>query len=159
LDDEDETDYAGPVTLFSDDFEDGSLSEWTLTAVENNWYAGTTNPYQGARYAEAKPMNTNEPASVIEKTVNTLGFSGVEVSYSRRLIGLDSADEFKAKWFDGANWQILEQTGGGSANDAGYVFKTFTVSGNNANFKIRFECTAGAVSEFCRVDNVNVVGQ
>ena len=27
---------------------------------------------------------------------------------------------------------------------------------NNPNFKIRFECTAGAVSEYCRVDNVNI---
>jgi len=72
---------------------------------------------------------------------------------------LDSADEFKAKWFDGSSWQVLEQTGSNSANDAGYALKEYNLpssANNNANLKIRFECTAGAVSEFCRVDNVKI---
>jgi len=56
----------------------------------------------------------------------------------------------------------LEQTGIASANDAAYVYKTYTLpakAGNNAAFKIRFECTAGATSEYCRIDNVVVKGQ
>ena len=160
--DNDETDPTGPVDLLFDDFEDGVLDGWTLTTVENNWYVGTSNPYQGTRYAEAKPMNTNEPASNIERGVSTTGYASVEFSYYRRLIGLDVGDEFKVKWFDGGAWNILEQTGSGSVNDASYVQKTFVLpgnAGNNPNFKIRFECTAGAVSEFCRVDNVRVIGQ
>ena len=30
------------------------------------------------------------------------------------------------------------------------------IQNNNPDFAIKFECTAGAVSEFCRVDNVNI---
>jgi len=161
-DDNDETDVTGPVSLMFDDFEDGNLDGWSLASVENNWYVGTSNPYQGLKYAEAKPMNTNEPASILEISVSTVGYGGVTVNYYRRLVGLDSADEFKARWFDGISWQVLEQTGSSSANDAGYVLKSFDLpfgAGDNSAFKIRFECTAGATSEFCRVDNVEIIGQ
>ena len=152
----------GPVTVFFDDFEDGILDGWSLTTVENNWYVGSSNPYQGAKYAEAKPMNTNEPASIMEKSVSTSGYSNIEFIYYRKLVGLDTGDEFKVKWFDGSTWSILEQTGSNSANDANYVYKTFVLplsAGNNPNFKVRFECTAGAVTEFCRVDNVKIIGK
>lgn len=159
--DNDETDMIGPAEIFSDGFESGLIG-WTLTKASgaNNWIASTTNPYEGLKYAESKPMSTTEPASVIEKTISTSGYENIKVSYYRKLVGLDAADEFKAKWFDGASWQILEQTGSSSVNDAGYVLKEYSLpssANNNANLKIRFECTAGAVSEFCRVDNVRLI--
>ena len=162
--DNNETDPTGPTELFFDDFESGSLSGWVLTKVfgGNDWANAVTNPYQGARYAQSQPMSTNEPASVMERSISTSGYASVTVSYYKRLVGLDVADEFQAKWFDGAQWNVLEFTGSNSANDAGYVLKTFDLpanAGDNSNFKIRFECTAGAVSEYCRVDNVNVEGQ
>ena len=162
--DNDEYNPPQPTTLFSDDFESGTLNSWTLTQVSgaNYWTASTTNPYQGTWHANVKPMSTTEPASSMEKGVGTTGYGTITVSYYRRLIGLDVADEFKAKWFDGSTWNILEQTGSNSANDASYILKTFTLpsgAGNNPNFKIKFECTAGAVSEFCRVDNVLVTAQ
>ena len=127
----------------------------------NNWVSMTTNPYQGIRHAESKPQSTTDPASSMERAVSTVGYTSVTLNYARRLIGLDVADEFRAKWSDGSAWYVLEQTGSSSANDAGYVLKSFALPAaatNNANFKIRFECTAGAVSEFCRVDNVIVTG-
>ncbi len=159
-DDNDETDVVGPIEIFFDGFESG-INGWSLTAVSggNKWTASTTNPYQGSYHAQSNPMSTSEPASVMEKAVSTSGYSNIKLSYYRRLIGLDIADEFKVKWFDGTSWNILEQTGSSSANDAGYAFKEYNLpssANNNANFKIRFECTAGAVSEFCRVDNVKL---
>ncbi len=152
----------GPgAIIFYDNFESGNLNSWTTTAVSGGtkWAASKTNPYQGAWHAQSQPRSTSEPASILEKTISTIGYEKIIVSYSRKLVGLDAADEFKAKWFDGASWTILEQIGSSSANDNGYVLKSFALllsADNNANFKIRFECTAGAVSEFCRVDNVNV---
>ena len=147
--------------LFFDGFESGTLGGWTTTAVSGalKWTSNTTNPYQGTRHAQSQPRSTTEPASVLERGISSVGYSGITLRYARRLVGLDIADEFKVKWFDGAAWNVLEQTGSASANDASYVAKTFNLgsaANNNANFKIRFECTAGAVSEFCRVDNVNV---
>ena len=153
--------YNSGGQIFFDNFESGNLNGWSTTAVSggNKWTIATTNPYQGVYYAQSKPMSTSEPASVLEKAISTTGYNDITLKYVRRLVGLDSADEFKAKWFDGANWYVLEQTGKNSANDANYIVKTFNLpasANNNANFRIKFECTAGAVSEFCRVDNVNI---
>ncbi|MCX8158843.1 MAG: hypothetical protein N3D20_00935, partial [Candidatus Pacearchaeota archaeon] len=153
---------SGPIELLNESFESGSLTEWTLITASgaNPWTRATTNPYQGTYYAEAMPQSTTEPASVMEKTISTSGYENIRFNYYRRLIGLDPADEFKAKWYDGSTWYVLEETASNSANDANYVFKNFSLpssANNNPNFKIRFECTAGAVSEFCRVDNVKII--
>jgi hypothetical protein len=98
----------------------------------------------------------------MEKAVSTSGYGTVTVSYARRLVGLDVADEFKAKWFDGTAWNVMEQTGSSSANDAAYVQKQYVLpasAGDNPAFAIKFECTAGATSEYCRVDNVEITGE
>jgi len=146
-------------SVFFDDFESG-LGNWATTAVSggNSWNIATTDSYQGS-YAESNPMSTTDPASILERGISTVGYGNIKVSYYRKLVGLDVADDFQAKWFDGVNWNVLEQTN--SVNDASYVYKEFVLpatSYNNSNFRIRFECTAGAVSEFCRVDNVNIIG-
>lgn len=147
--------------IFFEGFESG-ISGWTTTSVSggNKWIASTLNPYQGNYHAQSQPMSTTEPASILEKQISTAGYFNIKLSYYRKLVGLDIADEFKVKWFDGTTWQILEQTGSASADNAAYVYKEFLLpssANNNSNFKIRFECTAGATSEYCRVDNVKIV--
>lgn len=161
---EDNSEINEPVTIFYDDFESGSLNGWTLTKVSgaNHWAISLVNPYQGTYHAQSQPRSTNEPASVIERGISTFNYNNIKFSYYRRLIGLDTADEFKAKWFDGNSWFVLEQTGSNSANDASYKFKEFILpssANNNPNLKIKFECTAGATSEYCRVDNVKILGE
>jgi len=161
LEDDSEVESVGPVEVFFDGFESGSLIGWVTTAVSGGkiWMVSTTNPYEGTFYAQAQPMSTTDPASLLERPVSTVGYSNLKFSYSRRLVGLDIADEFRAKWYDGSNWFILEQTGSSSVNDASYVYKEFTLplsANNNSNFRIKFECTAGATSEYCRVDNVKL---
>lgn len=156
-----ETNQTTPGVIFEDTFESGTLSGWTTSAVSgaNVWKISSTNPYQGVYYIESKPMSTTTPASILERQISTVGYSNVKISYARKLVGLDSADEFQFKWYDGNTWVILEQTGKSSANNAAYILKEFSLpssASNNPNLRIRFECTAGAVSEFCRVDNVKV---
>ncbi len=156
----DNNEINGPIQLLFDDFEDGNLEGWTTTAVSggNKWQVASVNPYQGTKHAQSQPMSTTTPASILEKSVSTSGYSNIKLSYYRKLVGLDIADEFKAMWFDGSTWQVLEQTGSASANDANYLYKEYSLpsSAGNANFKIRFECTSGATSEYCRVDNVKL---
>ena len=148
---------------FLDDFEDGNISDWTLTAASgaNNCTASTIDPMNGSWHVNCQPQSTSEPASIIEIDINTTGYENITFSYYRKLVGLDVADEFKAKWNNGTAWIVVEETLSNSANDASYVFKTFNLTAdanNNSNFKIRFECTAGATSERCRLDNVGVTG-
>lgn len=150
---------------FFEGFESGSFStnNWTLASASgaNNWTIETTNPYNGTYYAQARPRSTSEPASVMQTAISTAGYTNITFSYYRRLIGLDSADEFKAKWYNGTSWVIVEETLSNSADNPSYVYKSFSLpasSDNNPNFKIRFECTAGAASEYCRVDDIRVRG-
>lgn len=157
--DNDETNSVNPGVLFEDDFEDSNMVGWTLSKVSgaNNWVNANLNPASGTRHAQSQPMSTSEPASVMEVTLSSNGHSSVEIGYQRKLIGLDIADEFKASYYDGLNWIVLEQTGSGSANDASYLSKSYTLP-SSGDIKIRFECTAGATSEYCRVDSVRILG-
>lgn len=153
--------YGPGANILFDGFESGTLNGWTTTAVSGGqkWIIASTNPFQGAKHAQSQPRSTSEPASILERSIGTVGYQGITLKYARKLVGLDIADEFKAKWFNGLTWSVLEQTGSSSANDANYVLKSFALpasANNNQNFKIRFECTAGAVSEYCRIDSVNV---
>src|SRR3989338_7366362 len=95
--------------IFFDGFESGSLNGWNLSRISsaNDWTASTTNPFQGTYHAESWPRYTTEPASALERTISTAGYQNIVFNYSRRLIGLDAADEFKANWFDGTSWTIL----------------------------------------------------
>src|SRR3989344_47159 len=155
--------FVGAAQISYDGFESGEMGGWTLSANSgaNNWTASTTDPYQGSYHAESKHQDTLPvPASVMERIVSTSGYSNITFSYYRKIIEFDSADEFSVKGYSGSSWFTLEQNTSGG-NDAIYVFKSFSLpssADNNANFKIKFECTAGATSEYCRVDNVNISG-
>ncbi len=151
------------TTIFFDDFESGNLNAWNRTNVAGaaNWTANQTNPFVGSWHAQSRPTSTTEPASVLQINISTLGYQNITFMYYKRLVGIDAADEFQAEWFNGTTWTIVEQTGGSTADNANYLFSTFNLtasSNNNTNFGIKFECTAGAVSEFCRVDNVTIGG-
>lgn len=149
----------GPVVLFSDDFESGGIGAWQLSGPGAPWQASALSPGSGTWAARVQPSSTSEPASLLERAVSTVGHSQIAVAYSRQLVQLDSADEFKVRWYDGATWIALEQTGPSSANDGAYAARSYNLpatANNNAAFKIRFECTAGAVTEFCNVDDVVV---
>lgn len=153
--------------LFFDGFESGSFgTNWAAACptggCSNNWVVATTNPYQGTKHAQVKQPGVSKNAT-LTLSFSTEGHLNITVRYYRRLIGLDAADSYYAHWYNGTHWKMLEakQDGSGSANDAAYVYKTFALdssANDNANFKVKFTCEAGAVSEFCRVDNFEVLG-
>ncbi len=149
---------SGPTELFSDGFESG-IGAWTLSKASNAnyWTAATTNPYEGAYSAQVYPMSTTDPASSMEKGISTAGYSTISVSYYRKLNLPTALKRFRAKWYDGTTWNVLELAN--NTADSSYAYRSFTLpssAANNPDFRIRFECTAGASSNFCRVDNVLV---
>lgn len=148
----------GAEILF-DGFEGGTLGDWTLTHTgsANDWTATTTNPHSGTYSAESNPVDAGE-TSAMERIISTLGYNNITFSYQRQLVGIDTVDWFRAKWYDGSTWHTVEEQ---NSEDGDYVSKSFSLTSlanNNANFQVKFECVAGAVSEYCRVDNVNISG-
>ena len=152
------------VTILSDDFNDGNLNGWTLT---NSSVTLPGTPWNNTgTFAEAKPGNgTAIPpngTSTLQRTISTSGFTSITVKYDRQLVGFDAEEEFKASWsLDGVTFTTLEETLNSTPDDAAFVLKTFnlpTSASNNANFRLRFECTSDAQADFCRLDNILLEG-
>jgi len=148
--------------LFTDDFELGTLNakEWVLNSTGDYWGASTDNPMNETYHAQAHQTGAGD-LSYMEVSIDTSGHTNISFSYYRKLVGLDTADDFAAEWYSGSGWVQIEQLGGGIEDNAAYVFKTFNLTStanDNPNFKIRFMCENGAVSEYCRIDNVTVKG-
>ena len=152
------------AAIFSDDFNDGNLNGWTITNSPTT-LPGTPWNNTGT-FAEAKPGNASASpstgTSTLERTISTSGFTSITVKYDRQLVGFGSEEEFKASWtVDGVTFTALEETLNTTTNDTAFVAKTFnlpTTANNNANFKLRFECTTDAQVDLCRLDNVSVEG-
>ncbi len=143
-----------------EDFETGNLNDWTLThtGVAADWQVVTTDPSSGTYHSQSNPQEAGELSSM-ERIISTSGYENINFSYKRKLLGLDTVDWFRSKWYDGSIWYTLEEIN--SANDGSYVYKQYLLpasADDNVNFAIKFECVAGAVSEFCRVDDVNIDG-
>lgn len=156
--DNDETDVIGPTEIFFDGFENG-ISGWTLSHASgaNDWTVSTANPYFGSYHANVNPADTDNPASSLERTISTVDHSNIKFSYYRKLVLPTDLKMFKAKWFDGTTWRVLESTV--HVSDTGYLYKEFDLppsANNNPNFRIKFECTSGAINDYCRVDNVKL---
>jgi hypothetical protein len=140
----------GP-TIFSDGFESGDFVSggWTIsgdTATVSNkaQYTGT----YGAKLGKQ---------SWIEKAVSTAGYTDIHLKYARKTYGLDSGEEFYARWHDGTEWHILEAT-----LDENWAEKDWTLgstANNNPDFKIRFSSNGGHPSqEYSYLDDVEVSG-
>ena len=157
VNDDDETDPTGPVEIFSEGFESGSLSGWLIYGTGTPWKISSGNPNSGTFHVESKQSGAGNP-TYLERAISTSGFTSLSLEYYRKLIGLDAADDFSVEWFDGSIWDALEHVS--SESNSIYIYKTYNLpigAENNSNFKLRFMCEAGAVSEFCRVDNVRIL--
>jgi hypothetical protein len=151
--DRDETD-APAGEIVADGFEDG-LGGWTVSGPGVAWTTSSIDPYTGSRHAYAVQPGAST-MTYLEKSFALSRFDSGRLQYLRRLIGLDSADEFVAEYFDATGWHPLEATGSSSANDATYIQKEFILP--HAATSLRFGCKAGAVSEKCEIDDVSLFG-
>lgn len=151
--DDDERDSpSGPDEVFFDTFEEGF--DWTLSGPGSPWEIRTDQVWDGSYSAGVKRTGAGSP-SYMEQPLDLAGYSSATFEYSRKLAGLDAADDFSAEYFDGA-WFAVEALGSGREN-GGFVTRSFAIpTGATA---IRFMCEAGAVSEGCWVDNVKIVAE
>ena len=154
--------FASAATVFYDGFESGSFVGWNMSTswAGNNWTVNQTDPYAGNWSAESNPQDNHINVSVIEKGISTFGYDNITFSYYRKLVGLDASNTFRVRWFNGTGWNYVENTNT-TINDSNYSLMSFVLPAsawNNYGFKIRFECSANAQNEYCRVDDVLVTG-
>jgi len=155
LEDDDETDITGPVEILFDGFEDGNLNEWSVYGTGKPWSVSTDTSYKGIWSARAKKTGAGDD-SFMEILIDVSKYSSVNFEYYRKLVGLDTADDFEVQYFNGI-WHSVEHLGTARASDSNFKFKSFEIP--NTTTKIRFKCECGAVSEKCYVDNVKIIGE
>ncbi|MBU0959367.1 MAG: putative S-layer protein [Nanoarchaeota archaeon] len=147
------------VTVFSDNFDDGDLSGWTVINTPSPLPIPGTGWVNTGTFAEAKPgASSTEGKTTLSRTISVSGFESIVVSYDRQLKGFEVSDEFNVSWsIDGSNFNILEEIANTTPDDSSFVLKTFnlpTSANDNSNFQVRVECTTNAqTDEFCRLDN------
>ncbi|MGB1841834.1 MAG: BPL-N domain-containing protein [Longimicrobiales bacterium] len=152
--DEDETDPPPPGSIFADGFESGSLAEWSVYGSGRRWSVVSENAAEGLYSARAKRTGSGKD-SFIEASFDAVGFSSVQLTYRRMLVGLDAADDWEVQVFDGS-WISLEHLGTGREDNSDFQTRTFTLSPSAT--AVRFKCETGAVSEMCYLDDVRISG-
>ena len=146
-------DLALPKVLFEDDFE-GTLSQWTASGAGAPWAVTGTWSAQGAQAAMAQATGANRD-SLLSATFSAPGSGKVELKYSRRLMDLDSADDFEVSVRDQGAWTSVEHLGAATGQDADFVAKSFEIP--NTASALRFACECNTAAERCLVDAVRVV--
>lgn len=146
--------------IFSDGFESGNFSNWTL--VGQNWNIVNSNaPYahSGSQRAEVKG---NVSDSILLKQISTANYQNITLSYWYKIgESLEDADHVYVEWFDGASWSQLEDFTSIAKGDwlqKSYLLPNLAV--NNPNFAFRFRATLGAAtSDIFRLDDVYLNGE
>jgi hypothetical protein len=143
-------DDGGPVTLFTDGFESGSFAAGGWVKSSSNAAVVTGAARTGTYGARIKM------ASNISKTVSTVGYTSVDLKYSRRTTGMDAGEKLFVEYWNGTSWILVEST-----TSTAWADKTFTLgagAANKAGFKVRFRTNADLTTERGDVDNVEVIG-
>jgi len=148
------------ITIFSDNFE-SAFSGWTLTRTPD-WYTGT--PKNGTHSIQFRGTSTSGIDEAIARTISTVGYQNIVVSFSIGGHSLDSASEYLiVEWYNGSAWtEIMRVKGGDAWNDRllhAYTSATLASgANNNASFQLRFALYGSATNDYGYVDDVVVKG-
>jgi carboxypeptidase T len=183
------TELAGPATftIYSNDFESGSLSGWTLGGASNDWQIGTPSGINGdpasayggtysigndltglgtypRQYENSLAADSNY---IYTPVINCAGYTGVRIQFMRWL-GVESATYdhayIEASRAPGGPWTQIWSHTGATTIDTSWTSMSYsiaTVADNQAAVYVRFEmgATDGSVV-YCgwNIDNLAVVG-
>ncbi|MCK5712468.1 MAG: hypothetical protein KAI25_07125, partial [Hyphomicrobiaceae bacterium] len=141
---------------FFEDFETGTFAtnNWTSSGATNDWAIASASPYAGVYNAEAE--NT-DGVSILETNVSTASYINITFSFYANTAGLDGGEYVAAAWYNSTDW-INVLTVEDIADYTLYEFNLTSDADNNADFKIRFNCSSNSNNEICQIDNVYVDG-
>jgi hypothetical protein len=135
--------------IFADGFESGDFSGGGWTTSGNPQVSTAAD--QGGTYG-ARVRRT----SWIQRSVSTVGYDTIELSYARRTGGLESNEFLFVEYWNGSSWVAVETT-----RSTSWSFQTFSLgadAANNPSLAIRFRTNANRNNERGDVDDVELVG-
>jgi len=137
-----------PALPWSDGFESGGTASggWVTSGkviVGSDSYSGSYAAY-------------TDRTGTITKSISTVGFSDIHLKYARKVAGLEPEEYLLVEWFDGSNWNQVEQA---QNTTWGYVDHLLPAGANeNAMFKVRFAAIGADSKEYTYVDQVEISG-
>ncbi|WP_285764429.1 choice-of-anchor D domain-containing protein [Biformimicrobium ophioploci] len=137
---------ASADTIFSDDFSDGNISDWSTS--------GTVNAHNN------ESIRLRGPSSAW-RTISTAGFSAVSVSMVMSASSLENADHCYAEVSvnSGSNWTTILQLDNGQDNGS-HFSASAAPSGvdNNPQMQVRFRGDGATTGDYCYGQSVAVTG-
>jgi arylsulfatase A-like enzyme len=142
---------SGPQVIFSDDFESGTLTT-------NGWDSLNADQYMNtAEYAGTYGANIRK-GGYISKTISTVGYTSVDVSYWRKCNTLSGSEELTVEWsVDGTNWNLIE-----TSQDSTWTPYSDTLpagAAGEAGFTLRFNVDSNLWKEKAYIDDVVIIAQ
>jgi len=136
------------VPAFLEGFENNNFTR-------NGWYvSGAEIQTVYAIGAYAAKLNLND---YLTKPFPTSGYANIKIEYVRYSPNNTNAEHFKAEWFNGASWVLLEDVAG----SFGMVRKSWTLpasAANNPNFHIRFSSVGTDAARASYIDEIKIKG-
>jgi len=140
-------------TLFTDNFQDGDISDWI---IDGNGPAAIANQYNG-NYS-IRLLNQKNA----RKTVSTSGYNNVSVT--AEIVGylLESGDSCIAELSsnNGASWDQIKSVVNGQDNGVTWYSGTISPAGasDNADLQLRMRASGNSDSDNCYFDDILVTG-
>lgn len=142
----------GPQVLFEDGFESGNFTA-------GGWNLSNNRPrIKGAAARTGSWGARVRRSSNIARAIDTTGFSTITLEYSRRTRNLDAGESFTIEWFNGFNWNTVENIGNTNNAWSDISVQLPAGAGQNPFFQIRFRVNASQGRERGDVDDVRVTG-
>ena len=146
-----DTAWGQATPVFSDDFETGIVG-WT-EAPTVDWMREP---------GESDYCVRVRKAGSIERTVSTVCYENITVSFFMGAKGLEDGETVRALWYDGTSWAVLKTIGNDDPEEDGrlHYFEYALPAGaaENADFAIRFEINGSNKGDHGFVDDVVVSG-
>lgn len=142
----------GETTIFLDTFE-SSLS-WTISGAATWW---TGSPKIGTHSVRL------QTTGYIQKTISTVGYTGITVNFYMGANSLDSSSEnVQALWYNGSVWTAFTTITDGSAfenNQLNYFSVALPAGAENlASFALRYKINGSGTGDYGYVDNITLLG-
>jgi predicted ribosomally synthesized peptide with SipW-like signal peptide len=158
-----------PVSIFSDNFNDGDYDGWTAVCFQGGGYGGEScsspqydvSAMSGGSAYDGYSVRIEDDAG-INRTVSTAGRTNIQLKYCRRTQSTESSDRFRIGWKTGSNssnWASYNQLEA-VQDDSGWtcVTQNLPSSANNTTISIAFFLDNDE-GDYGWVDNVEVLGQ
>jgi len=136
-------------TLLQDDFE-GDLSKWST-----DWDLVTTQSFSPTHSVECSSSDND----LITDDLNTSSKVSVRISFKYRIKGIDAGDNIRVQYYDGNNYDDIEEIGDDEENVWLYYSDTIYNSGAEAdyfisNFRLKVEGSSVDYKEYLWIDDV-----